>query len=287
MVVLVDYKNLLGRSKVMGSTMLVGGVEYDSSMRDACLSIISSPRADVVIFCLDGFPKFRYDILPTYKGGRKHKESEVKRYPVVSLLRDMQDVGRRYNTSVVFSMSPFMEADDVIASIARGVSEDSFQDITEDEALVWWAGLGEWRKFYINSSKFCIMSSDSDLLQLLTDDPSRTVMRVEKMSLVDATLSLPDSWVRRGVLTPGELLSYKVFEGDSGDRIPRSRVVRPSVIGDRFWKTLSSPDRLSEFLFFPERFPELKGSVDMNILSDNIKLVGLYPKVTPYFLVLC
>lgn len=287
MVVLVDYKNLIGRSKVMRSVSLVGDVEYDSSMRDACLSIISSPRSKVVIFCLDGFPKFRYDLLSNYKEGRKREEPELPRYPVQSLLRDLQDVGKQYNTRVALAMSPFMEADDVIASIARGVNENTLQDIYADETLAWWANLGTWRKLYVEGSKFCIMSSDSDLLQLLTDNPSRTVMRVEKMSLVDATLSLPASWSKKGVLTPGELFSYKVFEGDSGDKIPRSRTARPSVIKDKFWKTLSTPEKLSKFLFNPESYPELADAVNMDRLIENIKLIGLYPQVTPYFLTLC
>ena len=287
MVVLVDYKNLIGRSKVMRSVSLVGDVEHDSSMRDACLSIVSSPRSKVVVFCLDGFPKFRYDLLPSYKEGRKREEPELPRYPVQSLLRDLQDAGKLYNTQVALAMSPFMEADDVIASISRGVCENTLQDIHADESLSWWANLGTWEKLYLNASKFCIMSSDSDLFQLLSDNPSRTVMRVEKMSLVDATTSLPASWVKRGVLTPGELLSYKVFEGDSGDKIPRARVAKPSIIKDKFWKTLNTPEELSKFVFTPEAYPELANSVNMDRLIENIKLIGLYPQVTPYFLTLC
>lgn len=287
MVVLVDYKNLIGRSKVMKSVVPIGDVEYDSSMRDACLSIISSSRSKIVIFCLDGFPKFRYDLLPNYKEGRKHEEPERPRYPVQSLLRDIQDTGKLYHTHVALAMSPFMEADDVIASIARGVSENTLQDIYADESLAWWANLGTWQKLHIDANKFCIMSSDSDLLQLLSDNPLRTVMRVEKMSLVDATLSLPSSWIKKGVLTSGELFSYKVFEGDSVDKIPRSRTARPSVIKDKFWKTLNTPEELSKFLFNPESYPELADAVNMDRLIENIKLIGLYPQVTPYFLTLC
>lgn len=287
MVVLVDYKNLIGRSKVMKSVSVIDGVEFDSSMRDACLSIISSPRSKMVIFCLDGFPKFRYDLLPAYKEGRTHAADVLPRYPVQRLLQDMQDVGRQFHTKVALAMSPFMEADDVIASISRGVDEDSSQDIYADDSLSWWAALGAWRKLCINATKFCIMSSDSDLLQLLTESPLRKVMRVEKMSLIDATLNLPASWAKKGVLTPGELLSYKVLEGDSGDKIPRSRLAKPSVLKDKFWKTLNTPDKLSLFLHEPGLFPELVGSVDMSRLIENIKLIALYPQVTPYFLELC
>ena len=287
MVVLVDYKNLIGRSKVMKSVSIIDGVEFDSSMRDACLSIISSPRSKMVIFCLDGFPKFRYDLLPAYKEGRTHAADVLPRYPVQRLLQDMQDVGRQFHTKVALAMSPFMEADDVIASISRGVNENTSQDIYADDSLVWWANLGAWRKLCIDASKFCIMSSDSDLLQLLTGDPLRKVMRVEKMSLIDATLDLPVSWAKKGVLTPGELLSYKVLEGDSGDKIPRSRTAKPSILKDKFWKTLNTPDKLSVFLHEPALFPELEGAVDISKVINNIKLIALYPQVTPYFLELC
>lgn len=291
MVVLVDYKNLIGRSKVMKSVSVIDEVEFDSSMRDACLSIISSPRSKMVIFCLDGFPKFRYDLLPTYKEGRTHAADVLPRYPVQRLLRDMQDVGKQYNTSVALSMSPFMEADDVIASIARGVCEDTLQDIYADDSLSWWANLGTWRKLCINATKFCIMSSDSDLLQLLTETPLRKVMRVEKMSLIDATLDLPVSWIKKGVLTPGELLSWKLTEGDSGDRIPRSRVVPPRKCGSLIWKTLNSFEKIERFIDSPINFPDIKDMVDIDLFKRNFHMTALheraYPLRTPFFLRLC
>lgn len=82
MLCLVDYRNLVGRSKVMRSECIHEDVVYNSSMRDACLSIVSSARSSVVVFCLDGTPSYRLSIHPEYKGTRKKEEPDPDALPV-------------------------------------------------------------------------------------------------------------------------------------------------------------------------------------------------------------
>ena len=296
MLCLVDYRNLVGRSRVMRSRCIHGGVEYDASLRDACLSIISSPRASWAVFCLDGSPNYRLSIHPEYKGTRKKKEEDsdaLPVYPVHLLVQDIRVTAQTFNTRVSFACSPFREADDVIASIVKGVSDNVSENLYLDERLSWWVdfglSFGGWEKGVIQDvSDVCIMSSDSDLQQLLRVSPEQRVAVVSKMSLVDTVYEVSDTFKKKDVNSPAELLAYKIFEGDNGDNITRCRVVPPRKCGNTFWKTLNTESKLMSFVHTPDLFPELVGFVDIDRLRLNTRLVYLdvaaYPLASPYFL---
>lgn len=286
MVCLIDFSNLRGRSRVMKSTLLVDGVEYDASFRDACLSVVSSHRADMFVFCLDGHPVRRYGLLPTYKEGRRRHTEGLPPYPLWMLVEDIREVSVICGRSVAFALFPFQEADDVIASIVRGVNETNNVPTETDSRLSFWVSTYKFEKLFLQHDMFCILSNDSDLQQLIRDDEVK-VSIVSKMNLSDPTFSLTDKFLKAGVRTPEELLAYKVFEGDYGsDRIPRSRIVRPSKCGDLFWRTLNTKEKLLEFYKRPETFPELVPMVDIDLMRINVQLVCLFPDFTPYFYIL-
>lgn len=289
MLCLVDFSNLKGRSKVMRSVCLHNDTEFDASMRDACLQIISCARSSCVVFCLDGSPDFRLSLLPTYKGKRKKSEPNedgLPIYPDELLVADMRMASRSYNTPVFLACSPHREADDVIASIIKKVKEDAPENLFADSRLSWWAALGQWRKgVFDDVSELCIMSSDSDLQQLMRCD-SQKVSIVSKMNLSDARYTVSKTFEKLGVNSPAELLAYKLIEGDSGDDIPRSRILPPRKIGNLFWKTLNTEDKIFAFLNNPDAFPEIAGFVDIEKFRRNANLIWLdsraYPLSTPF-----
>ncbi len=289
MLCLVDFSNLKGRSKVMRSVCLHNDTEFDASMRDACLQIISCARSSCVVFCLDGSPDFRLSLLPTYKGKRKKSEPNedgLPIYPDELLVADMRVASRSYNTPVFLACSPHHEADDCVSAVIKSVRNFKDEDISEDPRLSWWAALGQWRKEVIEDvSNVCIMSSDSDLQQLIRDDSQRVGV-VSKMNLSDVRYSINKTFIDKGINSPAELLAWKLLEGDSGDEIPRSRVMPPRKIGNLFWKTLNTEDKIFAFLNNPDTFPEIAGFVDIEKLRRNANLIWLdsraYPLSTPF-----
>ena len=147
MLCLVDFRNLRGRSKVMRSSCLHNGEEYNSCFRDACLSIVTATRSSTIIFCLDGSPDYILRIHPTYKGTRKKEEPDphaLPEYPEELMVQDIREAARLYNKSVFFACSPHREADDVIAAIVKGVNDSIPEDIYSDKRLSWWGGMASF-----------------------------------------------------------------------------------------------------------------------------------------------
>jgi 5'-3' exonuclease len=244
----------------------------------------------MVVFCLDGTPKYRLSLHPEYKAGRRRHEPEpdaLPVYPYELLYEDIRLASRLYNTPVFFACSPYREADDVIAAIVRGTDSVTDEAIADDSRLSNYFPQQVWVRGVLSIDDVCIMSSDSDLQQLITVTDTLKVGTVSKMSLVDVTYEVSDSFKKKDVNSPAELLAYKIFEGDTGDNIPRCRVMPPRKCGNLFWKTLNTEDKLIQFVCKQSTFPELIPMIDVEKLHLNTHLIYLhsaaYPLATPYF----
>ncbi len=169
--------------------------------------------------------KRRRDIYPEYKANRKPAPADF--YEQVPILLELLEA---------FNM-PFYEiddheADDIMATFARQAHEKGYETI--------------------------LISSDHDLLQLVSDDVAVATL---KKGLTNIDYFSPDRFKEKYQMTPEQFVDYKSLRGDPSDNLPGV----PGV-GEKTAITLISDHGSLDGVY--EHLDEIKGSLQTK-LRDN------------------
>jgi len=166
------------------------------------------PGTHTLHIAMEGYPQFRYDLLPSYKEGRGGRFSDQEDEVFSLMKKDLHNALRMVPSS--WYVHPDYEADDVIATLVTSLQQ------------------GEKTK----NDDIWIMSSDKDLWGLVTGescdlDAGKVFCfgnKAEEFNHVRVTEKL-------GV-GPGKVCLHKAFFGDTSDKIPRiSRVPEKLLLG--------------------------------------------------------
>jgi DNA polymerase I len=140
-------------------------------------------------------PTFRHAMDERYKANRPAPPPDLSQQ-----MKRCEEIVRAYNIPIY--QMPGMEADDLIASVARRAMD---------------AGM-----------KIIIVSSDKDLMQLVHDDDDRVLLWDTMRDKVFGAQEVKDKW---GVL-PSHLRDLLALVGDSSDNIPGVPGVGPKTAAD-------------------------------------------------------
>ncbi len=150
----------------------------------------SSPRG-VGIIMDSKVPTFRHEMYPEYKATRDKAPAELhEQIPILVEIAEAMGIP-------VISRNRY-EADDIIASLSRKLSD------------------GDTRVF--------IVSSDKDLMQVITDDVH--MLKYEKGTYFDVD---PEGVRERVGVSPSQIIDYLALVGDSADNIPGVRGIGPKT----------------------------------------------------------
>lgn len=182
------------------------------------------------------------ELLPDYKAGREPKTEVYKR--ISELIKDVL----KETTTISFQRADDWEADEVIAS---------------------------WSKFFKDKEVF-IYSGDKDLLQLMVYDNVRIGDKYTKSKPL-AVIPFTDKEIAKKCETVSggymddvkDILKFRVFKGDSSDKIPPAIPrLRSSVIAEivKPWDVTKPLD--------PEEFVKIFDSIDDKVLLKKINDAG-------------
>ena len=189
-VILIDGNNILFRS--FYATAYTGTIMKNSKgfptnalygFINMINKIINEENPEYIMIAFDKGKTFRHDKYETYKDGRRETPNELKeQFPVAKKL--VEAMGITY-----YEIDNY-EADDIIGTFAKKVDED---------------------KDFVAT----IISSDKDLLQLISDE-------------VDVKLLRPTGFIRMDKqeffntygVEPAKMVDLKALMGDASDNIP-------------------------------------------------------------------
>ena len=190
-VILVDGNNLMFRSYY--ATAYTGNVMKNSKgMATNALygfvgmmnKIINEEKPEYIMVAFDIGKNFRKEKYDFYKEGRQQTPDELKMQ--MPIARDILDAwGIKY-----FELAPY-EADDIIGTFAKKCDDDPEYTGT-------------------------IISSDKDLLQLLTDQVDIKLLKQKNEFIRYNPKSFKEDWG----IEPIRIIDYKAIAGDSSDNIP-------------------------------------------------------------------
>ncbi len=193
------------------------------------LNIVKSPRPDYLAAAFDGpGPVFRSEIFPEYKATRK--EMPVDLVPQIPVIRRVFEGFR-----VPVLTEPMMEADDVIATLARQ-GQDRGLDVV-------------------------IVTNDKDARQLINDHVR--LLNLRKNKVIDAAV-LAEEWGIR----PDQVVDYLSLTGDSVDNVPGVPGIGPGY-ASAFLKEFGT---LDELLAHPDR---VKGAKKQQSLREHAETARL------------
>ena len=189
-VILVDGNNLLFRSYY--ATAYTGNIMRNSKgfptnglfgFVNMINKIINEDNPDYMLVAFDIGKTFRHDKYEEYKGGRSETPDELKmQFPVAKDI--LTAMGIKYLEVAQY------EADDIIGTFAKMIDNSD-----EYEGL--------------------IVSSDKDLLQLISDKVSVKLLKTKDYIMMD-TSTFVDTY---GIL-PNRMIDLKGLMGDASDNIP-------------------------------------------------------------------
>jgi DNA polymerase-1 len=231
-VILVDGNNLVFRSYY--ATAYTGNIMKNSKgMPTNALygfvgmmnKIIHDEKPEYIAVAFDIGKNFRKQKYETYKEGRAATPDELKmQMPVAKDI--LAAMGIQY-----FEMEPY-EADDIIGTFAKMCEEDDDYEAT-------------------------IISSDKDLLQLLSDE---TDMKLLKQK--DYIRYNPKTFKEDWGFEPIRIIDYKALAGDPSDNIPGVR-----GIGDKTAINLLKEYDTIEDIY--EHIDEIKGKMKEKLIEDK------------------
>ena len=168
--------NLMKNSKGFPTNALFGFINMINK-------IITEEKPEYMVVAFDKGKNFRHDKYEKYKDGRiKTPEDLVMQFPYSRKLLEL--MGIKY-----LEVDNY-EADDIIGTFARLADEDKNYDAT-------------------------IISSDKDLLQLISDD-----VNVKLLKQKDYILFNKETFRETYGIEPIRIIDLKALEGDSSDNIP-------------------------------------------------------------------
>ena len=187
--------------------------------------IIEEEKPKYIMVAFDIGKNFRKEKYETYKAGRSETPEELKlQMPVAR--RILTAMGIKY-----YELEPF-EADDIIGTFAGACNNNKEYDAT-------------------------IISSDKDLLQLITDE-----VEVKLLKTKDFIRYNPKNFLEDWGFTPIHMIDYKALAGDSSDNIPGVKGV-----GDKtainLLKTYQDLDDIYNHI------DEIKGALKTKLLNDK------------------
>lgn len=189
-VILVDGNNLLFRSYY--ATAYSGNFMKNSKgfptnalygFINMINKIINDERPEYMLVAFDKGKTFRHDKYEDYKAGRIEMPNELKQqFPVAKEI--LTNLGIKW-----FEIDNY-EADDIVGTLAKMIDE---------------------REDY----KGLIVSSDKDLLQLITDKVTMKMLKTK-----DYVMMTKETFFETYGLTPEKMIDIKALQGDSSDNIP-------------------------------------------------------------------
>lgn len=231
-VILVDGNNLIFRSYY--ATAYTGNVMKNSKgfatnalygFVNMMNKIIHEEKPEYIAVAFDIGKNFRKEKYETYKDGRAKTPDELKLQMPVA--RDILNaMGIKY-----FELEPY-EADDIIGTFAKKCEEDPSFNAT-------------------------IVSSDKDLLQLLSDE-----VDIKLLKSKDYVRYNPKTFKEDWGFEPIHIIDYKALAGDSSDNIPGVK-----GIGDKtainLLKTYESIDDIYNHI------DDIKGKTKEKLIEDK------------------
>lgn len=189
-VVLVDGNNLLFRSFYATSysgTIMRNSKGFPTNALYGFINmlnkIIQEENPEYMMVALDKGKTFRHEQFKEYKGKRDEMPNELReQFPVAKEVMDKMGI-------TYYEIDRY-EADDIIGTFSRVINEDS-----ELEGL--------------------IVSSDKDLLQLITDK-----VHVKLLKQTGHLLMTPETFKETYKVEPKRMIDLKALMGDASDNIP-------------------------------------------------------------------
>lgn len=189
-VILIDGNNLLFRS--FYATAYTGAIMKNSKgfptnalygFINMINKIINEERPEYVMIAFDKGKTFRHDKYQVYKDGRKETPPELKeQFPVAKKLVEAMGIA-------CYEIDNY-EADDIIGTFAKKVDEDPEYNAT-------------------------IVSSDKDLLQLISDEVDVKLLKQTGFIRMDK-----NEFINTYGVEPPRMVDLKALMGDQSDNIP-------------------------------------------------------------------
>ena len=244
-VILVDGNNLMFRS--FYATLYSGSIMTNSEgfptnalygFVNMMHKIISEEKPEYIMVAFDIGKTFRHEKYDYYKGTRDETPSDLKKqFPIAKKI--LNAMGIKY-----FELEGY-EADDIIGTFAKKIDEDEEYNGT-------------------------IISSDKDLLQLISDD-------------VDVKLLKPKDYIRMNKqvffdtygLEPIKMIDLKSLMGDASDNIPGVKGIGEKT-AIKLLQQYGSLDGVYE------NIDNIKGSVHDKLVNDKDNAYMSYDIATIY-----
>ena len=231
-VILVDGNNLLFRSYY--ATAYTGNMMKNSKgvptnaiygFINMINKIITEEKPEYIMIAFDKGKTFRHDKYKAYKDGRSETPDELKQqFPIAKQI--CEAMGIHY-----FEIDNY-EADDIIGTFAKKVNEDPDFIAT-------------------------IVSSDKDLLQLITDEVDVKLLKQTGFIRMDKNLFKETYGVE-----PIGMIDLKALMGDASDNIPGVK-----GIGEKTAISLLSKYQTLDNLY--EHIDEVSGKTKEKLLNDK------------------
>ena len=243
--ILVDGNNLLFRSYY--ATAYTGNLMKNSDgfptnalfgFVNMINKIINEEKPEYMMIAFDKGHNFRQDMYDNYKDGRIETPSDLKiQFPVAKELCTL--MGIKY-----IEIDNY-EADDIIGTFARMADEDKEYNAT-------------------------IISSDKDLLQLISDEVNVKLLKQKDYILMDEAVFMEHYGIK-----PIRMVDLKSLMGDPSDNIPGVKGIgEKTAIG-----LLQKYDTLDGVY---EHIDEIKGKMKEKLLADKDNAYFSYKLATIY-----
>lgn len=247
-VILIDGNNLIYRSYY--ATMYSGaGMKSNSNLpTNAVLAfvnminkIVAEEKPNYMMIAFDKGKTFRHESYPDYKGGRLTMPDDLKvQFPMVKKIIELMNIKSLEIESY--------EADDIIGTFCKQID---------------------------NSTGYTgkIVSSDKDLLQLVSDKVSIKLLKQSDYLMIDN-----NNFVETFGIKPINIIDLKALQGDSSDNIPGVK-----GIGEKTAIKLLSEYTTIENLY--DNIENIKGATYTKLTTDkenaylSKQLATIYTKV--------
>ena len=243
--ILVDGNNLLFRSYY--ATAYTGNLMKNSEgfptnalfgFVNMINKIINEEKPEYMMIAFDKGHNFRQDMYDNYKDGRIETPSDLKiQFPIAKELCTL--MGIKY-----IEIDNY-EADDIIGTFARMADEDKNYNAT-------------------------IISSDKDLLQLISDEVNVKLLKQKDYILMDET-----TFVEHYGIKPIRMIDLKSLMGDPSDNIPGVK-----GIGEKTAISLLQKYETLDGVY--EHIEEIKGKMKEKLEADKENAYFSYKLATIY-----